>query len=55
MARIEVDLQWLTEDRGDDGFKLGNLGFEVVANYNERAVSVQICDRLAKWLTCIPF
>ena len=32
VAGVEVDFPRLTEDRGEIGFELGNLGFELVAN-----------------------
>ena len=32
VADVEVDFPRLTEDRGEIGFELGNLGFELVSN-----------------------
>ncbi len=32
VAGVEVDFPWLTEDRGEFGFKVGKLAFKLVAN-----------------------
>lgn len=32
VAGVEIDFPWLTEDRGEVGFELGDLGFEFVAD-----------------------
>lgn len=32
VAGVEIDFPWLTEDRGEFGFKVGKLAFKLVAN-----------------------
>ena len=49
VARVEVDFPCLTENSGEFGLELRDLGFEVVANYYEQAVSIPVCICLAAW------